>query len=228
METRVTRFVEFHEAISRYDPMYAIYRGHSSASQTLVPGIGRVQPHRDSMSLESAERDVFIKFKKRAISYLSTPPADDWDWLAVAQHHGLPTRLLDWTRNPIVALYFAVENPGPGNRAVWVYPSKQPLVSAKRPEGPFDISEVMRFVPKHLSARIGAQSGLFTAHPPPFSALETIAKLDKVVIDEASVSSIRKDLYVCGIHRESLFPDLDGIAKHISWLRFKSSSERGS
>ena len=88
----------------------------------LIPKIGRRRKGGQQLST-SSEKYVLKLFKQRTIPHLIRGPADEWEWLSLAQHHGLPTRLLDWTRNPLVALYFAVVESHEGDGAVYAYRS---------------------------------------------------------------------------------------------------------
>jgi hypothetical protein len=92
------------------------FRGISNASYKLVPKVGRglegkdwdgpVGPGRKA-TFADRERRIFEAFKRRARLELSVMPRTEFEWLALAQHHGVPTRLLDWTPNPLMAAWFA-------------------------------------------------------------------------------------------------------------------------
>jgi hypothetical protein len=81
-----------------------IYRGLSDFEYELMTSLTRM-----GGSYIELEKHLLRNFKKYA--YNAHPQGtSDWHWLALAQHHGLPTRLMDWTYSPYVALHFATEN----------------------------------------------------------------------------------------------------------------------
>jgi hypothetical protein len=92
----------FNQALLRYRSPFA-FRG-MSADWPLSTSLQRL--NHPVQTLRNIERAMFRNFKKYAYSDLD-PSTSDWKWLAVAQHHGLPTRLLDWTFSPFVAMHFA-------------------------------------------------------------------------------------------------------------------------
>lgn len=97
-----------------------VFRGHSDASWRLSSTLERYcKPFTPSVGEELLSR----RFKRNAYSYLRAAeiPVDDVEWLALMQHHGAPTRLLDWTTSPFVAALFALEEATneKGTSAVW-------------------------------------------------------------------------------------------------------------
>jgi hypothetical protein len=93
------------------------FRGQSSASWGLKPSIERY-----AKSSQDIERHLEHEFKRRAYRYLTDLPDDndDLEWLALMQHYGSPTRLLDWTKSPYVAAFFAAESAGTSvPSAIW-------------------------------------------------------------------------------------------------------------
>ena len=94
---------EFLAFLDRHMQSRWVFRGQSSEAWDLKPSAGRSERY-DPLF----EERVFRVFKKDARQYMHPPDTDDWDWLALGQHFGLPTRLLDWSMNPLVACFFAL------------------------------------------------------------------------------------------------------------------------
>ncbi|SES01764.1 FRG domain-containing protein [Pseudomonas soli] len=120
-----------HQELPRSNGNRLYYRGQckrASEGFALVPSVARYTLLK-AMPLserEQLECEVLETFSNHLLTYVQHRPTTPWEELAIAQHHGLPTRFMDWTTNPLVALYFATrasektEQGTPANSAVYV------------------------------------------------------------------------------------------------------------
>lgn len=191
------------------------FRGVNNAEHQLIPKIGRTTA---TTIPDHAEKDILKEFARLAAPYIETTPADIWEWLALAQHHGLSTRLLDWTHNPLTAMFFAVEQTAPMDACLYVLNrgGRIHYINPDEDKDPFNIRGVRIFQPRHVTRRIVAQSGIFTAHENPKDAYDA-EDITKYIISGAACPRILEILSQYGINRASLFPDLDGVAKFLDW-----------
>ncbi len=220
----VTRslFRELHEHFQAYDPLCTIYRGVSSVDHKLIPTLGRINL-KSGDTYQSVERKVIKTFKERSLPFLSTIPSNNWEWLALAQHHGLPTRLLDWTRNPLVATYFSVMKESNEQSVIYILQKNQPIVDVQNSKDPQDMTgNPVRYIPSHVTERIIVQNGLFTFHPDTPNKEYKADELDKVIIPSNARKRLKQDLYQYSVHEASMFPGLDGLANHIKWMNERS------
>lgn len=187
----------------------------------------------DSSKLEIS----MMQFKKRCMEFPKQDyieEYDEWRWLFFAQHYRLKTRLLDWTSNPLVALYFAVENifskadDENDYGAVWAVTVPEKFF--KSPDQIGKVSNVKEWIivnPPPVTNRLARQSGKFSYHPPEEKEhnLELLVRrrgeeLVKFEIDTTNgrnpTSEIRKQLEIMNVHHASLFPDPEGIAEFIN------------
>ena len=201
-----------------------IYRGVKRDDFELIPSVGRIK-RKDGNQLTGDDENRLLKvFKHRAFQFIKDYINDDLELLSIAQHHGLPTRLLDWTKNPLIAVYFAVEEAFKDEdlsktefSCIYIHKPKT-KANLDSTFNPFEIDIVRRYIPKYWDARIIGQNELFTVHNKPYEPWSPDG-LKKILIHYGIRKDIKTTLNRFGINPSTIYPDLDGIAKHVKWLR---------
>jgi len=212
------RWREFQKFLDRRTSQNWIFRGVTDTSHELKPKIGR----KGTVS-SAEERRLLEAFKGQARPYLTNSPdrGDDWAWLAVAQHHGLPTRLLDWTTNPLIAAFFAVQSGKDTDGKI--HAAEMPDLLSLQDEketGPFKQTTVKIFRPALFIPRIASQSGMFTILPEPHKAWEQprIKGLRAAFIVEwRHKPYFQHRLAQLGVHAGTVMSDVDGVAAALTW-----------
>ena len=208
------------------------YRGQADAAWPLLPTLARIQP---SPALEGRLYDNFRTYGGHLF-----PDASPWEVLLLMQHHGIPTRLLDWSESFAVALYFAVKQMKTA-AAVWVLdPYKLNLHTLKTEsveylETSFPSGYAAYFAPgmgqelqefpapivsvatSRVDPRMQWQRAVFTFHADVTLPLEEKYPdaVKKIVIPASVRDEASSFLMLAGLNEASVFPDLDGIARHI-------------
>jgi len=193
-----------------------IFRGQSDTSWKLIPKAGRNEfIQRDKFGL--SDNRLFRSWKRYAINYIKIKPSNDWEWYSLAQHHGLATKLLDWSKNPLIAAFFAVNDNIENDAAIYTFRIDK-FIDETIYESPFDIKGFAVYYPHGISTRIIVQRGVFTISEHPEKPVEDVlkGKLHKIIIPKDLKKDIKSRLEFYDINMFSIFQDLDSLSDYLN------------
>lgn len=219
---RINDFEGYHALVQTGRDRGVLYRGVSNRdAHLLLPSVGRylgrfLQHGLSARQFFQSERDAVRLFMIEGTAHLGRHPTVPLEWLALAQHHGVPTRLLDWSLNPLVALFFAVDENPDADGAVYSFHTANWIPVEQQAEvDPFAVENVKVYAPAHILPRIRSQSGVFSIQPDPTTPFD-VEGLQRISIPASLKREFRAALALYGVSRKTVFPDLDGLA---CWIR---------
>lgn len=216
-------------------PNIYIWRGQRCDYWKLEPTLDRVLKKQDKVDSFSTRWKHLDNFKNSTRGRRGTNPIElksENEWWALGQHQGLATPLLDWSRSPFVAAFFAFIEEGDNScdkRAIWALSqvsvcSKSYLIETNTPEGYEKLVTDLIDPVLHDNPRQVSQSGLFTRSPDGvdmeswisknFIGEEGVGVLIKFTVPEVDRNFVLKSLNRMNINPLMLFPDLYGTSLH--------------
>lgn len=218
------------------------WRGQSCETYELIAPAHRA-PNRNRKYFEQNSARHFIRGARAR--HQNCPGNDEFlEWLLLMQHHGLPTRLMDWSESPFTAAFFACLSHDDTDGVIWAlapYRFNQSMINDRQiintghevasallraafdPGAPNDLQGLAAALhTPHTHQRMMAQLSAFTIHGGPY-ALESLPERERFLlafrIPAGAKLHLRKLLYVAGVRKSALFPDLDNLADDVRTFR---------
>lgn len=214
----------------------AMFRGQGNSSWPLLPSIARFASALEEGgydSISGLEDHLLDRFRILGVPFRDFRNLPRFEQLIHAQHYGIPTRLLDWSTNPLKALFFAVEDPLLDGVDGAVYITSPNFWA----EGTANLDERDEFVacfPELLHERVSAQDACVIAFPlskssmvVPSLSLDPLPRslqfLHEVILPSIRKRGLRKQLAVLGVTHRSVYPGLEGTTR---WIKSELSEFR--
>ncbi len=239
----INSFSEFKEYTERHeDGQIRLYRGQQKDWPLDSKLLRLAYIHRFTDDIYIKEKRMFLEFKSKYDEYQTTKKRlNDWEILSLGQHYGLPTRLLDWSKNPLIALWFAFEENIPDNRKngyriVWGMVVENEAIIDPDKDKIFNQNGTIKiYRPNQIDARIKNQESWFSTQGfsffgtggdglPHFPETYTLSKLEgfqfglhlvKIKIPENARHEILSNLNEIGINHTKVYPGLSGLCRSI-------------
>lgn len=222
---QVTSLLEFVELVETLEILQglSIFRGQAKKGN-LLPNIARPDP---CINTASTEKEMLNQLLLLATPHLPQVATTTMlERMVVAQHYGMKTRLLDWSTNPLVALYFACADRKDGDVYVYALDADNYLHENPYESDPFLLNSTKIFQPRLNNPRIAAQDGWFTLHAFSEKSRKWVAlekhreikhRLAEIKIPKDSRENIIKSLNRHGVSVRTVFPDLDGVCRYVNF-----------